>query len=99
MSGLENVSHNDDIWEFIKANPKMLGLPLSDNKGLDILSAMKDIHDTIIPNPEAAAEMLTLLAGVILATVQGDGEEVINEVIVAEAMHKFDTEAKDLLNE
>ena len=99
MSELENVSHNEDVWEFIKAHPRIVGIPLTDGKGLDVLSAMMDIHDTILVNPEAAADMLTLLAGVILATVQGDGEEIINEVIVAEAMNKFDLEAKELFSE
>lgn len=99
MSELENVSHNDDVWKFIKENPRIVGIPLTDGKGLDILSAMMDIHDTILVNPEAAVDMLTLLAGVMLATVQGDGEEIVNEVIVAEAMNKFDIEAKELFNE
>jgi len=99
MSESENAYQDKDIWDYIKENPKILGLPLSNGTGLDILSAMKDIHETIEANPKDAANMLTLLAAVILASSQGHGEEVLNEVIVAESMSTFDTAAKELFNE
>lgn len=99
MSESENVYQDEGIWDYIKAHPKILGLPLSNDKGLDILSAMRDIHETIKVSPKDADSMLTLLAGVILATSQGDGEEILNEVIVAESMNAFDREAKELFNE
>lgn len=97
MSESENVSN--EIWNYIKDNPKILGLPVSDNTGLDILSAMRDIYEMIQDDPEIAANMLTMLAGVILASAQGNGKEIIDEVIVASAMSEFDSGVKDILNE
>ena len=97
MSELENVSSN--IWDYIKEHPKIIGLPIADDTGLDILNAMRDVHDRILDNPEVAADMLTMLAGVILATAQGNGKEVLDEVIVASAMHEFDNGVKEVLNE
>lgn len=97
MSESENVSN--EIWNYIKDNPKILGLPVSDNTGLDILSAMRDIYEMIQDDPEIAANMLTMLAGVILASAQGNGKEIIDEVIVASAMNEFDSGVKDILNE
>jgi hypothetical protein len=60
---------------------------------------MRDIYEKIQDDPKIAADMLTMLAGVILAAAQGDGKEIIDEVIVASAMHEFDSGVKDILNE
>jgi hypothetical protein len=97
MNESENVSSK--IWDYIKENPKILGLPISDDTGLDVLNAMRDIYEKIQDDPEIAADMLTMLAGVILAAAQGDGKEIIDEVIVASAMHEFDSGVKDILDE
>jgi hypothetical protein len=99
MNESESASLNEEVWDYVKEHPRLLGLPMGNNAGLDILGAMSDIHKTIQLDPKAAADMLTLLAGVILAATQGDGEEILNEVIVAEAMHNFDKETKDILGE
>lgn len=99
MSESENASLDESVWDYIKEHPRLLGLPMGNNAGLDVLGAMSDIYKTIKLDPKAAADMLTLLAGVILAASQGDGEEILNEVIVTEAMHNFDKEAKDILDE
>jgi hypothetical protein len=40
-----------------------------------------------------------MIATVIVAAAAGEGNETIEELLVAEAMHKFDTEAKEILNE
>jgi len=43
--------------------------------------------------------MLTMLAGLILSTTQGNAKEILDEVIVASAMHEFDSGVKGILNE
>jgi hypothetical protein len=97
MSESENVS--SDIWEYIKNNPKIVGLPIAGDTALDVLNAMRDVHDKILDNPEVAADMLTMLAGLILSTTQGNAKEILDEVIVASAMHEFDSGVKGILNE
>ena len=97
MSESENVS--SDIWNYIKNNPQIVGLPIAGDTALDVLNAMRDVHDKILDDPEIAAEMLTMLAGIILSTTQGNGKEILDEVIVASAMHEFDKGVKGILNE
>jgi len=46
-----------------------------------------------------AKKMLTMIATMIVAAVTGNGNETVEELLVAEAMHKFDIEAKEILNE
>lgn len=101
MSELENVSMDEleGVWHHIEANPLLMGIPLSEKKGIDLLSALHDIYQTMKIDVEAARMLLTLLANVLVAAAQGDGEEVVEEVIVQEAMAKFEQESKKVLDE
>ena len=99
MSESENASMNDDVWEFIADNPKIMGVPLTDNKGLDILSALRDVYMVTKQDPEAGMGLLTVLANVLVAAAQGEGSELLEEVTVFEAMMDFDTQVKEILDE
>jgi hypothetical protein len=93
------VPNEDSVWEFIKDHPRLIGLPVSDKQGLDLLNALRDVAEMLHKDPEMAHKMLTMIATVVVAAVTGSGNETIEELLVAEAMHKFDTEAKEILNE
>lgn len=90
---------NDDVWEFIADNPKIMGVPLTDNKGLDILSALRDVYMVTKQDPEVGMGLLTVLANVLVAAAQGEGSELLEEVTVFEAMIDFDTQVKEILDE
>ena len=94
-----SVPSEDTVWEFIKDNPRILGLPVSDKQGLDLLNALRDVSEMIHKDADMAHKMLTMIATVIVAAATGSGNETIEELLVAEAMHKFDVEAKEVLNE
>jgi hypothetical protein len=101
MSESENVSMDDleGVWNHIADNPLLLGIPLSEHKGIDLLSALRDVYETNKKDQQSAQMLLTLLANVLVAAAQGDGDEVVEEVIVQEAMAKFDRESRKVLNE
>jgi hypothetical protein len=103
MTKSENVWESkgdmDKVWDYIKENPRLIGLPLSERRGIDLLSALKDIYETNKVNTDAAQVLLTLLANVLVAALQGDGEEVIEEVLVQDAMLQFESKMKEILNE
>lgn len=102
MSESTNASqpvNKEDVWEYIKDNPRILGLPISKDSGLDLLNALRDIWIEIDRNPAAAGEMLTILVSVIIAGVMGHGDEAIEEITVQDAMHNFEQQAKEILNE
>jgi hypothetical protein len=90
---------NETIWDFIRDNPRALGVPISNNKGLDLLNAMRDVYLEIDKNPENAKNMMTMLAGVLVAAAKGEGDKVIEEVLVQEAMFNIDNSLKDILDE
>lgn len=99
MNESESASMNDDVWEFIADNPKIMGVPLTDNKGLDILSALRDVYMVTKQDPEVGMGLLTVLANVLVAAAQGEGSELLEEVTVFEAMIDFDTQVKEILDE
>ncbi len=92
-------AQENSVWDFIEANPKMIGFPVSDKQGLDLLNALRDVYNMIEKNPETAANMLTMIVTVMVSAVTGSGNETIEELLVQEAMHRFDNEAKEVLNE
>jgi hypothetical protein len=100
MSELENAWDNDEeFWDFVGENRRMVGLSVSDNQGLDILNALRDIYLTIEKEPDSAMRMLTLLGTVIYASSIGEGKQFTDEIQVAAAMEQFDTNIKDILDE
>ena len=100
MSELEDAWASDqDFWDFVGENKKMVGLAKSDGQGLDILSALRDVYVTIEDSPDSAMRMLTLLGTVIYASSIGEGKQFTDEIQVTAAMEQFDTSIKEILDE
>ena len=100
MSESENVWGNDeDLWDFIAENKKLVGLQISNGQGLDILNALRDIYVTIEEDPDSALKMPTLLATVIYASSIGEGQQFTDEIQIASAMEQFDSSMKEMLSE
>jgi len=100
MSELENAWDSDEeFWDFVGENRRMVGLSVSDNQGLDILNALRDIYLTIEKEPDSAMRMLTLLGTVIYASSIGEGKQFTDEIQVVAAMEQFDTNIKEILDE
>lgn len=97
MSESEESLLKEDIWEYIKDNPRLIGIPLSDNKGLDILNALRDIWE--LKTVEAKNSGLKVLAEVMLAAAEGKGNQIVEEVLVQEAMIDIDDNLRVVLNE
>jgi hypothetical protein len=94
-----SAENEDTVWEYIKDHPRILGLPVSDKQGLDLLNALRDVAEMIHKDQDMAHKMLTMIATVVVAAATGSGNETIEELLVAEAMHNFDKETKEILNE
>jgi hypothetical protein len=100
MSELENAWGSDEeFWDFVEENKKLVGLCISDGQGLDILNALRDIYLVIKEEPDSAMRMLTLLATVIYASSIGEGKQFTDEIQIVSAMEQFDTSMKEILDE
>ena len=100
MSELGNVfQSNDEFWEHVKENPRMVGIPVSENKGLDLLSALADIRVAYQQSTEIGDTMLTLLGTVLMGVVNGEAEQMVEEIIVLDAMEDLDKGLRKVLDE
>ena len=100
MSEFENAwATDEDFWDFVGDNRKLVGIAISNGQGLDILNALKDIYTTIEEEPESAMRMLTLLGTVIYASSIGEGKQFTDEIQVVSAMEQFDSSMKQMLDE
>ena len=100
MSESENVWDNPkDFWNYIESNKKLIGIAVSDEQGLDILNALRDIYLKIDVEIEDAKQMLTMLGIILLASSQGEGKTISNEIAVQAAMEEFDTHMNRMLDE
>ncbi len=100
MSESENVWDNPkDFWNYIESNKKLIGIAVSDEQGLDILNALRDIYLKIDIEVEDAKQMLTMLGIILLASSQGEGKTISNEIAVQAAMEEFDTHMNRMLDE
>jgi len=100
MSESKNVWETDEIfWDFVKRNKHMVGFVISDEQGLDILNALRDIYLTIDEDSNSAKHMITLLAIVLHASSLGEGKQFTDEMQVLAAMEQFDSSMKEILDE
>ena len=100
MNESESVyQNNDEFWNYVKENPRIVGIPVSEHKGLDLLSALRDVREAYKKDLEIGDTMLTLLGTLLAGVVNGDGEAMVEEVIVSEAMVDIDKEVKKVLDE
>jgi len=100
MSESGNVfQDNNEFWQYIKEHPKALGIPVSETKGLDLLNALRDVREAYLKDAKTGDTMLTLLGSLLVGIADGDGEQMIEEVIVSEAMVNLDTSLKEILDE
>ena len=93
----QNDSSELEMWNYIKDNPRIAGIPISENKGLDILNALRDIW--VLKTVKEKNISLTILADVILSTVTDSRSVVLDEVLVQEAILTMDEDIKEILNE
>lgn len=100
MSESENAfQNNDEFWQYVAENPRVVGIPVTENKGLDLLSALKDVREAYQLDLAIGDTMLTMLGTLLAGIANGDGEQMLEEVIVSEAMVGFDKHLREVLDE
>jgi hypothetical protein len=91
---------DDSFWEHIEHMDFAIGIPVSDTRMLDIISALRDVYETICEGELDEAKMcVTALAAILVASKYGKAAEVWEEFSIKEAMRDFDTSIKEILDE
>ena len=88
------------FWDHVDNLDFAIGIPVSDDRLLDLIGALHDIYDTLLRNNIEDAKMCTTaLAAILVASKYGKAEEVWEEFSVKEAMLNFDDHMKEILDE
>ena len=91
---------DDSFWEHIEHMDFAIGIPVAEDRMLDIISALHDVYETICEGELDEAKMcVTALAAILVASKYGKAEEVWEEFSIKEAMRNFDTSIKEILDE
>jgi hypothetical protein len=87
------------IWEHIAHMDFTIGIPVSENKTLNILGALEDIYNAVDPDPDEAKQCIIALAAIFVASRHDKADLVWEELSVQESMAKFDEGIREILNE
>jgi len=100
MSESDNALPLDNtIWEHIAHMDFTIGIPVSENKTLNILGALEDIYDVVDKDPDEAKQCIIALAAIFVASRHDKADLVWEELSVQESMAKFDEGIREILNE
>ena len=101
MEESENALPLDEsFWDHIEHMDFAIAIPVSNTRMLDIISALRDVYETICEDELDEAKMcVTALAAILVASRYDKAEEVWEEFSIKEAMRNFDTSIKDILDE
>ena len=87
------------IWEHIAHMDFTIGIPVSENKTLNILGALEDIYNSIDEDIDEAKQCVIALAAIFVASRHDKADLVWEELSVQESMANFDSGLKEILDE
>jgi len=90
---------DETFWDHIDHQKFSIGIPVSEDKVLNIIDVLRDVYDSIDSEPEVAKEYLIMTAAIISAIPTNGAELVWEEMAVKESMKDLDSTLKEILNE
>ena len=100
MNESENALPLDDtFWTHIEHSNFTIGIPVSDNKMMNVLGVLRDIYDTIEDDPEEGRRLIIMMAAILVASKDGRADIVWEELSVQESMRDLDSTLKEILDE
>ena len=100
MNESENALPLDDtFWAHIEHSNFTIGIPVSDNKMMNILGVLHDIYDTIEHDPEEGRRLIIMMAAILVASKDGKADKIWEELSVQESMRDLDFTLREILDE
>jgi hypothetical protein len=101
---LTNESENalpldETFWDHIEHSGFSIGIPVSENKMMNVLEVLHDIYDTIEDDPEEGRKLVIMMAAILVASKDGQADKVWEELSVQESMRDLDLTLKEILDE
>lgn len=90
---------NEKFWEHADHLDFDMVIKLSEDKYINILTALHDVYEAIDRDLEEAKFLTTSIAGLLLSSKYGKTDEVYEEMVVQAAKKNMDQGLKELLSE
>ena len=96
----ENVPPLDEsFWEHLAHSGFTIGIPVSEDKIMNVNEVLEDIYYTIEEDPEEAQRLIIMMAAILIASKDGKADTIWQEMTVSESMKSLDKELGKILNE
>jgi hypothetical protein len=100
MNESENALPLDEsFWEHWHHTKVGVGIPVSEDKTMNVLAVLEDIYHTVDINKDEAKRLIIMMAAILLASKDDQADEVWQEMVVSESMIDLDANLKEILNE
>ncbi len=90
---------DETFWNHIEHSGFSIGIPVSENKMMNVLEVLRDIYDTIKDDPEEGRKLVIMMAAILVASKDGHADKVWEELSVQESMKDLDLTLKEILDE
>ena len=90
---------DETFWNHIEHSGFTIGIPVSENKMMNVLEVLRDIYDTIEDDPEEGRKLIIMMAAILVASKDGHANKVWEELSVQESMKDLDITLKEILDE
>ena len=96
----ENALPLDETsWDHLEHSGFTIGIPVSEDKIMNVNEVLEDIYYTIEEDPEEAQRLIIMMAAILVASKDGMADKVWEEMTVSESMKSLDKEIGKILNE
>ena len=90
---------DETFWNHIEHSGFTIGIPVSEDKMMNVLEVLRDIYDTIEDDPEEGRKLVIMMAAILVASKDGHADKVWEELSVQESMKDLDITLKEILDE
>ena len=90
---------DESFWDHLEHSGYTIGIPVSEDKIMNVNEVLEDIYYTIEEDPEEAQRLIIMMAAILIASKDGMADKVWEEMTVSESMKSLDTEIGKILDE
>ena len=100
MNESENALPLDNsFWEHVEHLDFTVGIPVSENRMMDVIKVLQDIYVTLGEDVEEGKRLIVAMAAILIASKDNKADEVWEEIAVQSAMENVDQYIKEILSE
>ena len=67
---------DETFWNHIEHSGFTIGIPVSEDKMMNVLEVLHDIYDTIEDDPEEGRKLIIMMAAILVASKDGHADKV-----------------------